>query len=82
MSWTIIIKPIVEAILGFFGKKKKEADVTKADALEKTMDSVEESLEKESEIREKQKDVAKEENKSEVTDEDGGLNFDSFNKSE
>jgi len=82
MSWMVIVKPIIEIVLKLVGKKKKEADVSKADSLEKSMDSVEESLEKEAEIREKQKDVNKEENKSEVKDEDGGLNFDNFNKSE
>lgn len=56
--------------------KKQAADAKKARATGKTLESVNESLDVEKEIRDKQKKSEK----SDVQTDDGGLNFDRFNR--
>ena len=75
-----IIAIIGELLIKFGLKKKAENDAAKADSLEKTIDSVNESLEVEAEVREKHKEIEK--TPTDVKTEDGGLNFDDFNKGE
>ena len=67
----VVLKLLVKVGL----RKKQEADAAKVKAVSKTLETVGESLEVEKEIREKQK----EEEKSDVQEDDGGLNFDRFN---
>lgn len=61
------------ANLGLWKRAKKKAEV-----LEETLESVNESLEVENRVEKAQDKV--DEKPSEVRDEDGGLNFDSFNR--
>ena len=81
--------PLVNAFYGIFKREQKEAKAAKADALDKAVGSVNESIEKEKEIRDKQDEVDKPDKKSDVVvkpedakkpEDEGGLNFDSFNE--
>jgi hypothetical protein len=76
--WLKIVSVIAELLIKFGLKKKQEADASKVDAMEKTVESVGESLEVEKDIRDKQKDVDKDPSTTETVD--GGLNFDDFNE--
>jgi hypothetical protein len=76
--WLKVVAIVVEVLAKIGLKKKAEADASKADALEKTVESVGESLDVEKDVRDKQKDVDKD--PSEVETVDGSLNFDEFNK--
>jgi hypothetical protein len=76
--WLKIATVIAELLIKFGLKKKKEADASKADALDKTVESVGESLDVEKDVRDKQKDVDKDPSTAESTD--GGLDFDKFNE--
>ena len=75
-----IIAIIVKLLIKFGLKKKAEVDASKIDSLGKTVESVNESLEVESEVREKHNEIEK--TPTDVKTEDGGLNFDDFNKGE
>ena len=76
--WLKVITIVADILVKIGLKKKQEADASRADAAEKTLESVNESLDTEKEIRDKQKDVEK--NPTDVEGEDGGLNFDEFNE--
>ena len=71
--WIKLAAIAAELFIKFGLKKKTEADASRADAMEKTVESVGESLEVEKDIRDKQKAVDKD--PSDVEKEDGGLDF-------
>jgi hypothetical protein len=77
--WLKIVAILGELLIKFGLKKKAEADASKADALEKTVESVGESLEVEKDVRDKQKGVDKD---ASDVGAGGGLDFDKFNKGE
>ena len=74
-----LLKSFMEGIYGIFCKERQKARAEQAEALRKANESVEESLDVEKAVRDKQDEVNKTENRSNVQDEDGGLNFDGFN---
>jgi len=77
-----LLKGLIDGLYGIFSKERRRINAEKAKALQKANESVEESLEVEKTVRDKQDEVDKPENKSDVEDKDGGLNFDSFNSGE
>jgi len=77
-AFVLKLVEVIGGLLIRFGlKKKAEDDKQKADALEKAIESVEKSLEVEKDIRDEQDAVGKD--PKTVEDEDGGLDFGSFN---
>ena len=71
--WLKIAATFGELLIKLGLKKKKEADASKADAMEKTMESVNESLEVEKKVRDDQKDVDRD--PSDVETVDGSIEF-------
>jgi len=71
--WEALVLKAGEALVKLGLKKKAEADESKVKAMEKSVESVGESLGVEKAVRDKQKDVDR--NATDVTTEDGGLNF-------
>lgn len=76
--WAKIIAAVVEALARVGLARKRDADASKAKALEKSAESVGESLGVEKDIRDRQKDV--DEDPSTAETRDGGLSFDKFNE--
>jgi hypothetical protein len=72
-----IVTMILELLLRFGLKKKKEVDTERISTLESTIQSMNESLEVEKEIRDKQSSISK--NPVDVESSDGGLDFNNFN---
>jgi len=76
--WLKILAVFGELLIKFGLKKRDDANRTRADAAEKTIEGVGESLDVEKDIRDAQDKVN--DNPTDVKDEDGGLNFDEFNE--
>jgi len=76
--WVKIVAAVIDVLARIGLAKKRDADASRAKAMEKTVKSVGESLAVEKDVRDGQKDVVKD--PSEVETKAGGLSFDEFNE--